>query len=89
MWNSRAEWFNSDAPVHVLMAKIDPQTGIPDPSWGSFYGFTGNLAWTPTPNLRLRPELRYDIHSGSGRDAFGGRREGAQLIGSFDITLFF
>lgn len=89
MWNSRAEWFYSDAPAHVVMANIDPQTGIPDPSWGSFYGFTSNLAWTPTPNLRLRPELRYDIHNGSGRDAFGGGREDAQLIGSFDITLFF
>lgn len=89
MWNSRAEWFYSDAPAHVVMASIDPQTGVPDPSWGSFYGFTSNLAWTPTPNLRLRPELRYDIHNGSGRDAFGGGREDAQLIGSFDITLFF
>ncbi|MDA8485218.1 porin [Pseudomonas resinovorans] len=89
MWNSRAEWFYTDAPVHVVMANIDPQTGIPDPSWGSFYGFTTNLAWTPVPNVRLRPELRYDIHSGNGRDAFGDGREDSQLVGSFDITVFF
>ncbi|MBT8769180.1 outer membrane beta-barrel protein [Metapseudomonas boanensis] len=89
MWNSRAEWFYTDAPVHVVMANIDPQTGIPDPSWGSFYGVTTNLSWTPVPNLRLRPELRYDIHSGNGRDAFGGGQEDRQLIGSFDITVFF
>ncbi|BAU74241.1 outer membrane beta-barrel protein [Metapseudomonas furukawaii] len=88
-WNSRAEWFHTDAPVHVVMANIDPQTGIPDPSWGSFYGVTTNLAWTPVPHVRLRPELRYDIHSGHGRDAYGGGREDSQLIGSFDVTVFF
>jgi hypothetical protein len=44
---------------------------------------------TLTPNVRLRPELHYDIHSGSGRDAFGGGAEDAQLVGSFDISLFF
>ncbi|WP_435609021.1 outer membrane beta-barrel protein [Pseudomonas knackmussii] len=89
MWNSRAEWFHTTAPVHVLMANIDPDTGIPDPSWGNFYGFTTNLSWTPVSNVRLRPELRYDIHNGSGRDAFGDGRKDSQLIGSFDVTFFF
>ncbi|MCY1343673.1 putative beta-barrel porin-2, OmpL-like [compost metagenome] len=89
MWNSRAEWFHTTAPVHVVMANIDPETGIPDPSWGNFYGFTTNLAWTPVPNVRLRPELRYDIHNGSGRDAFGDGEEDRQLVGSFDVTFFF
>ncbi|UXJ50840.1 porin [Pseudomonas citronellolis] len=89
MWNSRAEWFHTTAPVHVLMANIDPDTGIPDPSWGNFYGFTTNLAWTPVANVRLRPELRYDIHRGGGRDAYGDGSKDRQLIGSFDVTFFF
>ncbi|MGY2260069.1 outer membrane beta-barrel protein [Pseudomonas sp. SDO55104_S430] len=89
MWNSRAEWFYTDAPVHVMMANIDPNTGIPDPTWGGFYGVTTNLAWTPTPNVRLRPELRYDIHSGPGRDAYADGEKDSQVVASFDVTLFF
>lgn len=88
-WNSRAEWFYTDAPVHVVMASIDSHTGIPAPSWGSFYAVTTNLSWLPTPNLRLRPEARYDIHSGPGRDAFGDGSRDAQLVLSFDATVFF
>lgn len=89
MWNSRAEWFYTDAPVHVMMANIDPHTGIPDPTWGSFYGVTTNLAWTPIPNVRLRPELRYDIHSGPGRDAYADGQKDSQLVASFDVSFFF
>ncbi|MNO61063.1 hypothetical protein D3C76_516990 [compost metagenome] len=89
MWNSRAEWFYTDAPVHVMMANIDPNTGIPDPTWGSFYGVTTNLAWTPTPNVRLRPELRYDIHSGPGRDAYADGEKDSQVVASFDVSFFF
>jgi len=89
MWNSRAEWFYTDAPVHVMMANIDPHTGIPDPTWGSFYGVTTNLAWTPTPNVRLRPELRYDIHSGPGRDAYADGQKDSQVVASFDVSFFF
>ncbi|PBJ04614.1 outer membrane beta-barrel protein [Pseudomonas sp. ACN5] len=89
MWNSRAEWFYTDAPVHVMMANIDPNTGIPDPTWGSFYGVTTNLAWTPKPNVRLRPELRYDIHSGPGRDAYADGEKDSQVVASFDVSFFF
>lgn len=89
MWNSRAEWFYTDAPAHVLMANIDSSTGIPDPTWGSFYGVTTNLAWSPTPNVRLRPELRYDIHSGPGRDAYADGEKDKQLVASFDVSFFF
>ncbi|MFK9079297.1 outer membrane beta-barrel protein [Pseudomonas neuropathica] len=89
MWNSRAEWFYTDAPVHVMMANIDPDTGIPDPTWGSFYGVTTNLAWTPTPYVRLRPELRYDIHSGPGRDAYADGEKDSQVVASFDVSFFF
>ncbi|MDG9856913.1 porin [Pseudomonas nitroreducens] len=89
MWNSRAEWFYTDAPVHVVMAYIDPATGIPDPSWGSFYGFTTNLVYTPVANVRLRPELRYDIHDGDGRKAYGDGRSERQLLTSVDVTFYF
>ncbi|WP_277962717.1 outer membrane beta-barrel protein [Pseudomonas sp. RIT-To-2] len=89
MWNSRAEWFYTDAPAHVVMANIDPQTGIPDPTWGSFYAVTTNLSWMATPNLRVRPELRYDIHSGPGRDAYADGDRDAQLVMSLDATVYF
>ncbi|MGV8891096.1 MAG: hypothetical protein ACOH2P_24305 [Pseudomonas sp.] len=46
--------------------------------WGSFYDVTTRLAWTPTPNVHLRPELRYDIHSGPGRDAYAEGKHGKQ-----------
>lgn len=88
-WNSRGEWFHTDAPVHVVMANIDASTGIPDPTWGSFYALTTNISWAPTPNLRLRPEARYDIHSGHGRDAFADGTKDTQLVLSFDATVFF
>ena len=71
------------------MAYIDPATGIPDPSWGSFYGFTTNLVYTPVANVRLRPELRYDIHDGDGRKAYGDGRSERQLLTSVDVTFYF
>ncbi|WP_397448940.1 outer membrane beta-barrel protein [Pseudomonas sp. NA-150] len=89
MWNSRAEWFYTDAPANVLLANIDPTTGVPDPTWGAFYAVTTNVAWSPTPNVRLRPELRYDIHSGSGRDAYADGTKDKQVVASFDVSFFF
>lgn len=61
-----------------------------DPSWGSFYGVTTHPAWTPTPTVRLRPELRYDIHCGPGpgRDAYGDGRKGSQPFASFGVSFF-
>jgi hypothetical protein len=39
--------------------------------------------------VRLRPELRYDIHSGPGRDAYADGQKDSQVVASFDVSFFF
>jgi hypothetical protein len=30
------------------------------------YAFTASVGWEPTPQLLIRPELKYDIYDGGG-----------------------
>lgn len=55
----RLEWFRDDKGAHALLPE------------GVYRGVTANLAWWPTPDLRLRGELRRDDYSGPGKP-FGG-----------------
>ncbi len=79
----RLEWLRDDDGAHALLPA------------GNYYAITADLSWWPLKNLRIRPELRYDIHDGPG-NAFGGRvptvfhgDTNQQWLASIDLTWFF
>ena len=79
----RVEWFRDDKGAHALLPA------------GDYYGVTASLAWWPTADVRIRPELRYDRYSGDGLP-FGGRvpaiffgTHDEQWVASIDLTWFY
>ncbi|MEW8207998.1 MAG: outer membrane beta-barrel protein, partial [Candidatus Thiodiazotropha taylori] len=79
----RVEWFKDADGAHALLPA------------GIYRGVTANLSWWLREGLRIRPELRYDHYSGSGRP-FGGRvpstffgEEKQQWVASLDVTWSF
>lgn len=85
---TRAEVFKTDG-VHVVL-----------PYEGTYKNITANLTWTPAHYVRVRPEIRYDWHSGKsapfGADdsvpkapplLFGNYH--SQLSYSLDVTFFY
>lgn len=88
-WNTRLEWFNAEDAAHVVMTGAAAGKGPSEWSTGDFYALTTNLTWFPSPAMRIRPELRYDIQDSDGPDAFANGTEDAQLTASIDFTLYF
>jgi hypothetical protein len=79
----RAEWLRDDKGAHALLPA------------GDYHGVTVNAAWWATPEVRIRPEVRYDWYDGDGRP-FGGRvptvffgEEDRQWVFSLDLTWFY
>lgn len=78
----RVEWLRDDDAAHALLPG------------GDYHAVTANLAWWPTPALRIRPELRYDVYQGDGKP-FGGQvptvffgETDRQWIAAVDLTWF-
>lgn len=55
----RFEWFTDENAANVLWSGVGA-TG------GDVYAFTASLGFEPTPQLLIRPELKYDIYDGGG-----------------------
>lgn len=88
-WNSRFEYFNGEDPAHVVLTGANVGKAPSDWSYGEFYALTSNITWFPSPAVRIRPELRYDLQDSSGPDAFGYGTEDNQIIASLDMTVYF
>ncbi len=58
----RAEWFRDRDGARVSGLREGNET--PDGLAGSFYEVTAGLNWLPRTNLRIRPEIRWDIFDG-------------------------
>jgi len=91
-FNTRAEWFADEDGANILWI-LDPDLNAPIDAAGSnrakgdVYSFTTNLSWDPTPNLNLRPELRYDYFDGTGKMFSEGRDD--QFLGTLNAVLKF
>ena len=72
----RFEWYHDDDGTHQLEA-------------GDYYGLTCGVNWKPRPNVRFRPELRYDWYDGAGALPFDVGQEDEQLSGGFDLIVTF
>ena len=78
----RAEWFKDEKAAHVLWGS----TGA---TGGSVTSLTAGLEWQATPNIRIRPEIRYDKYSGKGLSIFGDGQEDDQVIGMVNTVINF
>jgi opacity protein-like surface antigen len=65
-WGTRVEWFRDDAGVRVTGLRPAVAHPIAGSGFaGNFYEVTTGLNWTPTANLTVRAEYRYDKFSGT------------------------
>ena len=66
----RAEWFSDPQGVRVDRANLNTKNAqgqtIPGLSRANYFEVTFGVNWRPTPNLRFRPEVRYDWDNGMG-----------------------
>lgn len=68
----RVEWLRDDDGVRVagVANPLNPlgtsRGWSGGPGWaGNFYGITAGLNWAPHPNVKFRPELRWDWYEGA------------------------
>jgi hypothetical protein len=60
----RLEWFRDDDGARVTGLRNPTNAIFGDYFAGDFYEFSAGLNWTPSANLTVRPELRYDWFDG-------------------------
>jgi hypothetical protein len=83
----RFEWFRDDDGVRVTGIDIDnPYDGG---SPGDFYEVALGLNWSPTANILVRPEVRWDWYDGIGALPFGDETDDEQFVGGFDAIVKF
>ena len=81
---ARFEWFRDDDGQRVGGIRAgNPNTGS---FVGNFYNITLGLNWTPTSNLIVRPEIRWDWFEGSGLP-FDDASKDEQFLASMDMIL--
>lgn len=77
----RAEWFRDENAANILWSSRGA-------SGGNVFSLTGALEWQPTPQLRIRPEVRFDSYNGGGNGIFGDG-EDDQLLGLVNVNVVF
>ena len=87
----RIEWFRDDDGVRVTgLGNGNPIAG--DSYEGDFYEISLGLNWTPTANLRVRPEIRWDWYDGrpsGGNLPYGDGTDDDMFVGGFDVIMLF
>jgi hypothetical protein len=62
---------------------------LPSGNAGTVQAITAGVNWTPNPNFRLRPELRWDWYGGSGLPLFDDRTQNRQFTAAVDGIIQF
>jgi hypothetical protein len=94
-WGNRLEWFRDDDGVRVTGLRPDPGHPLAGSGFaGNFYDIATGLNWTPTSNLTVRGELRYDKFSGAAvagaaAEPFGDGTRTDQTLLSFDFIYLY
>ena len=82
----RLEWFRDDDGARVTGLR-NPSNAIFGQSFaGNFYELALGLNWTPTANITIRPEVRYDTFDGVGTVAgpFNAGTQEDQFLAGLD-----
>ena len=91
----RFEWFRDDDGTRVTGLRNQNNFIFNDGYEGNFFEVSAGLNWTPSANLTVRPELRYDwfdgvkVADGGTGPAGGGPFRGGtgvdQIVAGFDV----
>ncbi len=75
----RFEWFRDDDGARLI--PVESEVG---PGAGTYFDFTVGLNWRPRPNVRVRPEVRWDRSAGGIRP-FDNATDANQFLFAFDV----
>jgi hypothetical protein len=90
----RAEWFRDDDGDRVTGLRNPNNSIFGDNFVGNFYEISAGLNWTPSANLTVRPELRYDWidqdlpPSVAGSRPYAGQNRVDQWLAGFIVYLW-
>lgn len=83
---TRVEWFRDEGGTRVgLTTPLNPNVA---PLPGTYASWTVGGNWTPTQNVVIRPELRWDTYAGSARPYNDGTQTYQLLLGVDAIVQF-
>ena len=86
-FGGRFEWFRDDDGFRVAGGRAtNPYAGG---SSGDFYAVTLGANWIPSPNVVVRPEVRYDWFDGSGPLPYNDGASDSQVTAALDFILRF
>jgi len=98
----RAEWFRDDDGVRLFNAPLResvfnnspllagaPFNLTPDQVAGNYYEIAVGANWTPTANLTVRPELRWDWSDDTVVAPFDDLTKDSQFLAAIDAILIF
>lgn len=83
----RGEWFRDHRGGRVTGVRAtQPIAG--QPFTGNFWEISTGINWTPHPNVRFRPELRWDWFDGPQRPFADGTKN-SQFVAAMDVIVEF
>jgi len=85
-FGGRFEWFRDEVGTRVGLNRPANPNNPPLP--GNYFSFTVGPNYSPSPNLVIRPEIRYDTYNGSALPFDDGRKT-QQLMLGVDMILKF
>ena len=83
---TRVEWFRDQDGTRVGLTQPTNPNTVPLP--GNYASWTVGVNWTPTTNILLRPEIRWDSYQGSAKPFDDGQKTYQLLLG-FDAIVQF
>ena len=89
-WKSglRFEWFRDEDGTRVGLNRPSNPNNVP--FVGNFYSVSAGVNWSPTSNLMVRPEIRYDWFNGDQPvQPFNDGISSSQLLLAMDAILQF
>lgn len=89
---TRFEWFRDDDGARVTGLRNPGNAVFGTGFAGNFYELSAGLNWTPSANLTVRPEIRYDWFEGistTGQNPFNAGTDNDQLLFGIDAIYLF
>ena len=83
---ARFEWFRDEEGTRVGLNR--PSNPNNPPFVGNFWSLSAGVNWTPTTNLIVRPELRWDGFDGTGLPYADGAKDNQLLLAADVIWRF-
>jgi len=93
---ARGEWFRDDdgvrlqsAPIRLGGAANVGAVGLPASAAGNYYEMALGANWTPSSNLTIRPELRWDWSDGTVLAPYDDFTKDSQFVAFIDAIVLF